>query len=207
MVLDQYLIYRDWYPADMNPVIDQNTVFRKYDFSSVITESDNQEACKIIKNIIADGNYFTNSPKFQTKENIFGRPEPIWLKYRMSFLFSVFMYLGREVKVSNMMAWSFMTNLEGAEDRETLWHDHWHPSTPDAKMMSGIFYLHIPDDVQDRDYCGTEMAPNGVNEDGKFFVRPSDFHWLVYPSDQWHRPGIVQSKQYRFILAADVECL
>jgi hypothetical protein len=186
-------------------VIDQNEVFRKFDFSSVITKADNQAACEIIKGIIADGNYFTNSPKYQTKENIFSRQEAVWLKYRMSFLFSAFMYLGREVKVSNMMAWSFMTNLEGAEDREKLWHDHWHPKNPNNKMLSGLFYLHIPDDVKDRDYAGTEMAPNGPNSDGKFFVRPTDGNWLIYPSNQWHRPGIVQSNNYRFILAVDVE--
>jgi hypothetical protein len=189
----------------MLKVIDQDAVFRKFDFSSVITEQDNREACNIIKQIIADGNYFTNSPKFQTKENIFARSESIWVKYRMSFLMSVFMYLGREVKVSNMMAWSFMTNLEGAENRDNLWHNHWHPQNPNAKMMSGIFYLHIPADVKDRDYCGTEMAPNGPTADGKFFVRPSNGNWLLYPSDQWHRPGIVQSNDYRFILAVDVE--
>ena len=186
-------------------VIDYNDTFRKYNFSSVITPQDNAEAIGIIKAIIADGNYFTNSPKFQTKENIFSRPEPVWLKYRMSFLFSVFMYLGREAKVSNMMAWSFMTNLQGAEDRETLWHNHWHPQNPNAKMLSGIFYLYIPEDVKDRDYCGTEMAPNGPSNDGKFFVRPEDGKWLIYPSNEWHRPGIVQSNNYRFILAADVE--
>jgi hypothetical protein len=189
----------------MLTVIDQNAVFRKFDFSSIITEQDNQTACGIIRDIVADGNYFTNSPKFQTKENIFARTEPIWVKYRMSFLMSVFMYLGREVKVGNMMAWSYMTNLEGAENRDNLWHNHWHPSQPNAKIMSGIFYLHIPKDVKDRDYCGTEMAPNGVDQDGKFFVRPTDGNWLIYPGDQWHRPGIVQSDQYRFILAVDVE--
>lgn len=189
----------------MLTVIDQNAVFRKFDFSSIITEQDNQTACGIIRDIIADGNYFTNSPKFQTKENIFARTEPIWVKYRMSFLMSVFMYLGREVKVGNMMAWSYMTNLEGAEDREKLWHNHWHPQNPNAKIMSGIFYLHIPEDVKDRDYCGTEMAPNGVDQDGKFFVRPTDGNWLIYPGNQWHRPGIVQSNDYRFILAVDVE--
>ena len=189
----------------MLKVIDQNTVFRKFNFSSLITEQDNQEACEIIKQIIADGNYFTNSPKFQTKENIFARQEAVWVKYRMSFLMSVFLYLGREVKVSNMMAWSYMTNLEGAENRETLWHHHWHPQNSNSKMLSGIFYLHIPEDVKDRDYCGTEMAPNGPENDGKFFVRPTDGNWLVYPSDKWHRPGIVQSNQYRFILAVDVE--
>ena len=186
-------------------VIDQNETFKKFNFSSVITDQDNQQAIAIIKSIIADGNYFKNSPKYQTQENIFGRKEEIWLKYRMSFLFSVFMYLGREVKVNNLMAWSFMTNLEGAEDREKLWHNHWHPSHPQAKMMSGIFYLHIPEDVKDRDYCGTEMAPNGVDSDDKFFVKPTNYSWLIYPSDIWHRPGIVQSNKYRFILAADVE--
>jgi len=189
----------------LTPVIDSNNMFRKFDFSSIITKADNQEACKIIKNIIAGGNYFTNSPKFQTKENMFARQESVWVKYRMSFLMSAFMYLGREVKVSEMMAWSFMTNLEGAEDRETLWHDHWHPKNPNNKMLSGIFYLHIPDDVKDRDYTGTEMAPNGPDGDGKFFVRPTDGNWLIYPSNQWHRPGIVQSNNYRFILAVDVE--
>ena len=84
-------------------VIDQNETFRKFDFSSVITAQDNQTACGIIKDIIAGGNYFTNSPKFQTKENIFARKEAVWVKYRMSFLMSVFMYLGREAKVSNGM--------------------------------------------------------------------------------------------------------
>jgi hypothetical protein len=189
----------------MLKVIDQDAVFRKFDFSSVITEQDNQTACGIIRDVVANGNYFTNSPKFQTKENLFARSEPIWVKYRMSFLMSVFMYLGREVKVSNMMAWSYMTNLEGVENRDNLWHNHWHPSQPTAKMMSGIFYLHIPKDVKDRDYCGTEMAPNGVDEDGKFFIRPTDGNWLIYPSDRWHRPGIAQSNNYRFILAVDVE--
>jgi hypothetical protein len=190
----------------MQTVIDQNNLVKKFNFSSVITQQDNNTACDIIrKTIVEDGNYFTNSPKFQTRENIFARLEPVWLKYRMSFLFSVFMYLDREVRVSNMMAWSFMTNLKGAEDRETLWHNHWHPQDPNSKMMSGIFYLHIPDDVKDRDYCGTEMAPNGVEDDERYYVTPSDYQWTVYPSNVWHRPGIAQSDQYRFILAVDVE--
>ncbi len=186
-------------------VIDYNDTFKKFNFSSLITETDDRSACEIVRQIIADGNYFTNSPKFQTKENIFARPEPVWLKYRMSFLFSVFMYLGREVRVGNTMAWSFMTSLQSAENRENLWHNHWHPTKPEAKMLSGIWYLHIPKDVKDLDYCGTEMAPDGVDSDNKFFVRPTMGSWLMYPSNQWHRPGIVQSHDYRFVLAADVE--
>lgn len=184
-------------------VIDQNDIFKKYNFSSLITDKDDQQACNIVKQIIADGNYFTNSPKFQTKENIFARSEDVWLKYRMSFLFSVFMYLGREAKVNDMMAWSFMTNLDTAEDREKYWHHHHHK--PDKNMLSGIWYLHIPDDVKDLDYCGTEMAPSGPEGNDKYFIRPTMGNWLIYPSQYWHRPGIVQSSKYRFILAADIE--
>ena len=66
-------------------------------------------------------------------------------------------------------------------------------------------YLHIPNDVADFDTCGTEMAPNGPESPGKFFVKPSYYTWLIYPSETWHRPGIAQSEQYRFILAADID--
>ena len=190
----------------MYNVISQNDLVKAYDFSSLITVQDDAQACDVVKQIVAQGNYFTNSPKFQTKENIFARPEPVWLKYRMSFMFSVFMYLGREVKVSEMMAWSFMTNLQGAENRDNLWHHHWHPKNPNNKMFSGVYYLHIPSDVKDLDYCGTEIAPNGAEQDGKYFIKPAQGHWIIYPSNTWHRPGIVQSNQYRFVLAADIEC-
>jgi hypothetical protein len=183
-------------------IIDSNDLCRKFDFSSVITEADNQEAVNIIKSIIDSGNYFKNSPPYQTQENIFGRQEPVWLKYRMSFIMSVFIYLGREVKISNMMAWSFMTNLSTQEDRDKYWHHHDRHS---GKSMSGVLYLHIPKDVKDRDTCGTEIAPNGPEGDGKFFVRPSDYTWLIYPSQTWHRPGIAQSDEYRFVLAADID--
>jgi hypothetical protein len=188
-------------------VIDSNDTFKKFDFSSLIAQNEDQEACDIIRQIVSQGHYFSNSPRYQTKENLFSRAEPLWLKYRMSFLLSVFLYLGREVRVSNMMAWSYMTNLSSHENREKLWHNHWHLTNPDAKIMSGIWYLHIPSDVKDSDYCGTEMAPEGPENEGKFFVRPSAGQWLIYPGDQWHRPGISQSDQYRFIIAADVEYL
>ena len=184
-------------------VIDSNDTFKKFDFSSVITQQDVDFAIGEIKSIIDSGNYWENSPKYQTKENIFARQHPTWMKFRMSFLFSIFMYFEREVRVGNMQAWSFMTNKEGAEDREKLWHHHQHK--PEPMNMSGIFYLQIPDDVENRDLCGTEFAPNGPENSDRFHVKPADFHWLIYPSKYWHRPAEPQSNKYRFIIAADVE--
>jgi len=183
-------------------IVDSNDLCRKYDYSSLITAADNDTAISTIRSIIDSGNYFKNSPPFQTQENLFARPEAIWLKYRMTFLTSVFLYLGHEARVSNMMAWSFMTNLRTVEDRDKYWHHH---DKHSGQGLSGIMYLHIPDDVKDFDTCGTEMAPNGPESDGKFYIRPSYFTWTIYPSKIWHRPGIVQSSQYRFILAADID--
>ena len=157
-------------------IIDQNDLCRRYDYSSLISAADTESAIGIIKNIIDSGNYFKNSPPYQTNENLFGRPESVWLKYRMTFLTSVFLYLGREARVSNMQAWSFMTNLSTVEDRNKYWHHH---NKHSGQSMSGIMYLHIPDDVADLDTCGTEIAHNGPESDGKLFVRPSYFSWLI----------------------------
>jgi hypothetical protein len=183
-------------------IIDQNSDFTKYDFSGVIKESDCVEAKRIIKQVIDSGNYFENSPKFQTKENIFNRPEDVWLKFRMSFMFAAFMYLGREVKITNLQSWSFMTSLNHPENRDDLWHNH---QFQGAKTVSGIFYLHIPEDVDNYDTCGTEFAPQGLEHPDRVFVRPSPYSWLIYPGKLWHRPGIVQSYQDRYVLAADME--
>ena len=75
------------------------------------------------------------------------------------------------------------------------------------RKMSGIYYAHIPDDVTDLNTCGTEFAPNGVDSPERFFVRPHRKTWHIYPSHHWHRPGIVQSKQNRFIIAVDIEIM
>jgi hypothetical protein len=172
-----------------------------YNYRSLITEEDDRQACGVIKHLIDSGHYFKNSPKFQTEQNLFGRDDTLWLKYRMSFLTSCFLFLGREHRVANMMAWSFMTNADTQEDRERYWHHHAKHNGP---SLSGIYYLRIPSDA-DLTTSGTEMAPNGPEGDGKYWLEPEGGTWFIYPSEIWHRPGILTSKDYRFVLAADVE--
>ncbi len=94
-----------------------------------------------------------------------------------------------------------MTSLKHPENRDALWHDH----QCENKTVSGILYLHIPDDVSNYDLCGTEFAPNGIDGNDKFFIRPTPYSWLIYPGKILHRPGIVQSHSDRYILAADIE--
>jgi hypothetical protein len=173
-------------------------IVKSYDYSSLITDSDEEDACHIVKGIIDSGNYFTNSPPYQTKENLFARPEAVWLKYRMTFLTSVFLYLGKEHRVANMQAWSFMTNRQSQPDRNKLWHHH---DKHGMKGLSGILYLHVPDIHAE---SGTELAPNGPEGAGKFYIGPNKHTWNIYPSETWHRPGINSSEDYRYIIAVDV---
>lgn len=180
-----------------------SSIIKKYNFSNIITQTDTNEVCDLVKQIIDSGNYFDNSPKYQTKENLFARSESVWLKYRMSFLFACFMYIGHETKVKGINCWSFMTSQDDNQDRQQLWHHHHYDLT--CAKLSGIMYLSIPDDVANFNESGTEFSMGHPETDEKFFVEPEYFTWLIYPGKVWHRPGNCSSKQNRFVLAADME--
>ena len=183
--------------------VDCDSIVKKYNFSSVIFQHDTEQTCKIVKEIIDSGNYFVNSPKYQTKENLFARNESVWLKYRMSFMFACFMYLGKEVRVKGINCWSFMTSHDANQDRFQLWHHHHHDLT--ITKISGIMYLDIPKDIDMVDTSGTEFSTGHPERDPTFFIKPEYFSWMIYPSNVWHRPGPCPSIQNRFVLAADME--
>jgi hypothetical protein len=186
-------------------VIEKNEYIDQYNFSSLITQEDNCELISLAKGIIDSGNYFTNSPKYQTKENLFFRQDPVILKMRQSFVYSCFMFLGKEVRIKNLMSWVFMTNSETVEDRENLWHNH-HISNNDGTTdtVSGLWYIHIPQ-TSNPDITGTEFSLNFPNRDNDFYLKPNNLTWNVYPSKLWHRPGVTDSKEFRFVFAADME--
>jgi len=186
-------------------VIENNEYIDQYDFSSVITDQDNQQIMFAAKDIIDSGQYFENSPKFQTKENLFARRESEFLKMRQSFIFSCFMFLGREVRIKNIMSWVFMTSSRDAEDRNNMWHNH-HVSDNDGTTdtLSGLWYIHIPP-VSQPELSGTEFAMDHPTFKDTFFLKPNRLTWNIYPSKLWHRPGITDSTDYRFVFAADME--
>ena len=186
-------------------ILESNEYIDRYDFSSLINQEDNRQLITVAEEIISAGNYFTNSPKYQTKENLFFRQDPVMLKMRQSFIYSCFMFLGKEVKIKNLMSWIFMTNSETVDDRETLWHNH-HVSDNDGttNTVSGIWYVHIPQ-TSNPELTGTEFSINWPGRDADFYLKPKDLTWIVYPSKLWHRPGITDSKEFRFVFAADME--
>ncbi len=186
-------------------IVEKTEYIDVYDWSSLIKQQDMDELKTVAKQIIDSGNYFQNSPKYQTKENLFARPEPVFLQMRQSFVYSCFMFLGREVKIKNIMSWVFMTSAKDAEDRNNMWHNH-HINDNDGSTdtISGIWYVHIPL-TSNPELTGTEFAMDYPNFNDTFFLKPNRLTWNIYPSKLWHRPGITDSDEYRFVFAADME--
>ena len=174
--------------------------FEAFDFSSIITAEDQSLAMQDIKRVIDSGDYFKNSPPFQTNKNIFAQQGEHWLKFRMSFIFSCFMYLKQEAQIQQIQSWGYMTSKKSYEDPEIYWHTHQYGN---EKTLSGIYYLHIPDDA-DKVTSGTEFALNGVDNPERWTSPVMDYHWFIYPGKTWHRPTMPQSNENRFVIAADM---
>lgn len=177
-------------------------VHEYFDWTNLISKDARQRMCNNVEMGIKAGKFWHNSPKFQTNWNVFATPNEDFVNLKMSFIWSCFSYMRKEVKIHNIQSWSFMTCLPG-EHRDSLWHNHDHD--PTTKTVSGVYYMHIPDDVTDLEMAGTELAPGGVEANGRYFAPWKTGHWMIYPGKVWHRPGILQSKQNRFIVAADLE--
>jgi hypothetical protein len=188
----------------MTKIIQENDIFRKYDYSGVINPADNSHIIATVRDIIAQGNYFDeqHSPKYQTKENIFARQTPTFLKMRMTFIMSCFFYLGKEVRIKGINAWSFQTNSGDNLERDRLWHHHHQDKT--YPKLSGIYYVHIPTDEPNPETSGTEFATSGDLKE-TFYITPRPYTWLIYPSDIWHRPGISTSMENRYVVAGDMQ--
>lgn len=176
-----------------------------YDWNHLIRRNSRMSMCGDVNELISKGNYWTNSPKYQTNVNVFGLANENWTNLKMSFIFSCFAFMKREVKIKNIQSWSYRTSLKDAEDRDTLWHHHDH--NPDTTTVSGVYYMHLPiaGEVVGPQTAGTELAPNGPEGDGKYFTPWREGHWMIYPGKIWHRPGILHTDEDRYIVAADME--
>lgn len=174
--------------------------YEYYNWSSLILADSNQRMIDNINNIIDNGDYWKNSPPYQTTVNIFGLPGEDWTNLKMSFIWSCFAYMKQERQIKTIKSWGYKTNVETQEDRNTYWHQH---LRPDSIVLSGVYYAKLPQDC-DLATSGTELAhvtPEGPTE----YVPAKEGHWLIFPGKTWHRPGILKSKNWRYIVAADME--
>ena len=172
--------------------------YEYYDWTSLIDEKERERMCSIVDSGIKAGRFWHNSPKYQTDWNVFQD----FTNLKMSFIWSCFAFMGREAQIKSIKSWGYMTNLDTQEDRDTYWHQHVRDQNI---VVSGVYYLNQPDDTVDISTSGTEFAPGGVDKGGKYFAEMRVGNWIIFPGKTWHRPGILSSKNNRFIVAADME--
>ena len=177
-------------------------VHEYYDWTQLIKDKERERLVNDITLGIKAGKFWHNSPKYQTNWNVFATPSQDWVNLKMSFIWSCFAFLNKEVSIKQIQSWHFKLVCPG-EDRDKLWHHHNHNTA--TETVSGVYYLHLPDDVTSYETAGTELAPNGVEGEGKFITEWKTGHWMIYPGKIWHRPGILQSTKNLYIVAADME--
>ena len=177
--------------------------YEMYDWNRLVTDRDREQMITDIRSLIEQGRYWTNCPRYQTTDNVFGLEGEHWTNMKMSFIWSVFAYLKRDVQIKSIKSWSYMTSLKYTEEnRDTLWHTH---ERQGSKVVSGVYYLHVPQDV-DTVTAGTEFSPRGPeNTQDRFYAEAKQGYWAIWPGSAWHRPGVLQSEEDRFIIAADLE--
>ena len=174
--------------------------YELYDWTSLINESARQQMIRDIDNAIDNGHYWKNSPPYQTDINIFGLQTENWNNLKMSFIWSCFAYMRQERQIKSVKSWGYKTNVETQEDRDNYWHQH---IRDDNIVLSGVYYAKMPYGA-DLDTSGTELAqtnPEGETE----YVPAKEGHWLIFPGKTWHRPGVLEKRDWRYIVAADME--
>jgi N6-adenosine-specific RNA methylase IME4 len=174
--------------------------YEYYDWTSLINVDARQRMVTNIDTVIASGDYWKNSPPYQTNINIFGLPTEDWINLKMSFIWSCFAYMRQEKQIKSVKSWGYKTNVDTQEDRNNYWHQHLRDG---SIVLSGVYYVKLPEGCN-LETSGTELAhttPEGTTE----YVPAREGHWLIFPGKTWHRPGILETNNWRYIVAADME--
>ena len=175
--------------------------YEYYDWTSLINANARESMAQDIHSLVEQGKYWKNSPPYQTDVNVFGLPGEHWNNLKMSFIWSAFAYMRQERQIKSVKSWGYKTNVDTQEDRNTYWHQH---IRDNSLVVSGVFYLHLPNKETSNLLSGTELAH--TMPEGETDMCPAKLgHWLIFPGKTWHRPGILETKEWRYIVAADME--
>jgi hypothetical protein len=159
-------------------------MFKKYDYSHIISSNDQKEAISLVYNLIKTGNWCKSVPKFQTYSDIHKYSELDIFK--KTFLQSCYDYLNINYNAKILM-WCYKDNIFNIK-KKNLWHSHCDISWGENKI-SGIYYLKNP--LKE----GTKFQ--------NFTLEANPYTWYIYPSNLLHRPPNTKSFVNRYTLAAD----
>ena len=169
-------------------------MLKKFNFSTFITENDQNNCIELVNNLFSTENWCEAVPKYQTWANLFSYNE--LNSFKMSFIVSCFLYLNKEIKNYEYNCWCYMSfdNIKKSQNNEELWHSH----ERDGHQLTGVYYLQNPKNVPNYHLTGTEFLNENISN-----IIPEDFCWFIFPSHLIHRPGIIQSNQKRYVLSAN----
>ena len=76
--------------------------YELYDWTSLINLEARVNIVKDITDTIDAGNYWTNSPPYQTNVNVFGFKQEHWNNLKMSFIWSAFAFMKQERQIKSI---------------------------------------------------------------------------------------------------------
>ena len=171
-----------------------------YNWNNLIDDNSRSRMVADIDKLIDEGNYWTNSPPYQTNVNVFGIPTSDWINLKMSFIWSAFAFMKQERQIKTVKSWGYRTSISTQENRDNYWHQHIRDNN---LVVSGVYYVKMPLNAN-LETSGTELA-HTTPEGETTYVPAKEGHWLIFPGKTWHRPGILESSDSRYIVAADME--
>lgn len=170
--------------------------FRWFDTTDQIDSGLRQSAISAIDKILETFPQQPSRPSFQTGTDLFSLPE--FRVFKESFVSACLTLMPPSKKSFklDLPCSSYMDYWDNyrLKDRDAQWHFH------EGALFSGIYYLLIPESM-DLAVCGTEFR------DPDIYLQPRQGHWLIFPGRTLHRPGISNTNDKRYVLAADFKPL
>jgi len=186
------------------------TTIVSVDVSDFITKQDQQDLIREIDAMCQKPELLhlnDLAPLVQSKPFVFGHDQSaVWLKLRRSFQMACEAYVKNtaqfvtnqeELFFTTCRAWFYKSNSDDQKKSGQPWHNH-NPS-----FLSGAFYLKIPSDAEP---AGTEfLDPRhpSAHRNKTYEIVPLELTWTIFPGWLNHRAGVITSKDYRYVIAAD----
>lgn len=182
----------------------------KVDVRDELTLDDRNLMVKLVDILYDQDQWDKNplSPRFQTHAILFQESAPeVWQKLKKSFLEACEIYIKsvenffekpEQIKLLYSRAWCYKSNIDTVNKGNLPWHVH------RSSFLSGIYYLQAPEDEANKmstefsDPLGLSMGHTRdvslLNEIGC---------WTIFPGWLPHRAQQVETKEYRYTIAAD----
>jgi hypothetical protein len=188
-------------------VLNQTHNIKLYDWSHTIDQSHNNEIVRVTDGLISSGDvaklgnplYTTNGDPFED------RSEEIWKIMKETFHDSCADYIGQPYSILSTQSRVVSLAQDPDVDSSEFWHNHAEDDQRTTPGVTGVWYVHIPEELRKTGKSGTEFAFNWPDRTDTVFIGPYNLSWILFPNNLWHSPGNLHPTLSRYALSADLE--